>query len=424
MRPERVPYDVVVVGLGLAGLLAGLAAASRGARTLVVGKGHGTLRFRSGTIDVLGEWGGQPVASPADGIQSLAAERGDHPYALAGADLEPGLETVRSAAAAAGLDLGGGLEANHLVATAAGTLRPTCLAPPTMRVQWDGAQVLVAGLAGYRDFQADLVASVLPAAAKRVGIELEARPVTVDLPALHRRHLGGLELARLFEEPGFRRDLAQALAGARGGASVVALPAVVGLDRAAEAAEAIAGELGAPVAELPTLPPSAPGLRLELALTAALRRAGARVQVGTFVRLLPQGARIGWLELLSPGHPQRVPVDRVVLASGGLASGGLEMRLDGSLRETVADLPVWMPEAARQRPVGRSFLEPHGHPMSLAGVRVDEAMRPLGPEGRGPLYENLFAAGGLLAQADRAAEKSADGICCATAWRAGLGVAA
>jgi glycerol-3-phosphate dehydrogenase subunit B len=417
MAPERTPYDVVVVGLGLAGLVAGLAATSRGARTLLVGKGHGTLRFRSGTIDVLGYRDGRQVGSPGAGLAALAAERPDHPYALAGGELGAALEALQATARGAGLDLGGSLEANRLVATAAGTLRPTCLAPPTMRAEWDGAHVLVVGLAGYRDFQADLAASVLPAAAERLGMELEARPVTLDLPSLHRRHLSGLELARLFEAPGFRRELLTALGAAVGEATLVAFPAVLGLDHAADVAQELADGLGIPVAELPTLPPSVPGLRLELALTAALRRAGARLQVGTFVRTLPERGRIGSVEIESPGHPLRVPADRVVLASGGLASGGLEVRLDGTLRETVAGLPVWSPDT--ESLVGRSFLEPQGHPLGLAGVRVDQAMRPLGPGGS-PLYENMFAAGGVLAGADRAVEKSADGISCATGWRAAL----
>lgn len=423
MPPRRAPYDVVVIGLGLAGLVAGLAATSRGARTLLVGKGHGTLRFRSGTVDVLGYRDDHPVSSPAAELPRLSAEHPEHPYALAGADLEPGLAAVRGAAEAAGLDLGGSLERNRLVATAAGTLRPTCLAPPTMRVSWDAARVLVVGLAGYRDFQADLPASVLPAAAQRVGIELEARPVTVDLPSLHRRHLSGLELARLFDQAEFRTELLAALAGTLGDATVVALPAVLGLKDSTQVAAELAAGLGVPVAELPTLPPSVPGLRLELALTAALRRAGARIQVGTFVRALPNAGRIGLVEIESPGHPLRVPVDQVLLATGGLASGGLEVRLDGSVRESVADLPVWLPEAAFGALVGRSFLEPGGHPVGLAGIRVDRAMRPLGPDGK-RLYDNLFAVGGLLAWADRAVEKSADGISCATGWRAGLEAAA
>jgi glycerol-3-phosphate dehydrogenase subunit B len=372
---------------------------------------------------VLGYWAGRPVSSPAAALAAVAEQRPRHPYALAGEDLEPGLQAVSRAAQARGLELHGSLQANRLVATAAGTLRPTCLAPPTMRVEWEGARVLVVGLAGYRDFQADLPASVLPAAAARLGVELEARPVTVDLPSLHRRHLSGLELARLFDRGDFRRELLNALRGVVGDARLVALPAVVGLDDAPEAAAQLAEQLGVVVAELPTLPPSVPGLRLELALTAALRRAGARLQVGTWVRAVADGGRIGWVVLESPGHPTRVPVDRVLLATGGLASGGLEVALDGSVRETVANLPVPLPEGAAGALVGRAFLEPDGHPIGRAGIVVDERMRPLSRAGR-PVYENLFAAGGLLAGADRAVEKSADGICCATAWRAALGALA
>src|SRR2546429_1418334 len=166
------PYDVVVVGLGLAGLVAALAATSRGARTLVVGRGYGTLRFRPGTIDVLGYWAGQPVESPEAALAAAAAARPGHPYALAAGELRPGIEAVRTAAAAAGLVLEGSLDAHQLVATAAGTLRPTCLAPASMRAELAGADVVVVGLAGYRDLQAELVSAVLPEAAARRGIEL------------------------------------------------------------------------------------------------------------------------------------------------------------------------------------------------------------------------------------------------------------
>jgi len=285
-----------------------------------------------------------------------------------------------------------------------------------MGADWNGAHVLVVGLEGYRDFQPELVAAVLPSAASESGFELVTRPLTVDLPSLRRRHLGGLELARMFEDPSFRRELAAAIRSALEGATLVALPAVLGLEGHAEAAAELAELLGASLVELPTLPPSVPGLRLELALAAALREAGARLQVGARVRVTSTH-----VELESAGHPLRLPVRRLVLAGGGFASGGLEVQLDGSVRESVADLPVWTP---RGTPLfGRSFFEPAGHAAGLAGVLVDRGMRPVDASGA-PARPGLFCAGGVLAGANRAVEKSADGICCATGWRAGLEAAA
>jgi len=273
-----------------------------------------------------------------------------------------------------------------------------------MGADWDGAQVVVVGLEGYRDFQAELVAASLPTAAARSGLELAARPLAVDLQSLHRRHLGGLELARRFEDPSFRRELAAAVQPALGEATLVALPAVVGLEAHAEAASELTALLGARLVELPTLPPSLPGLRLELALVAALRGSGARLQVGT-------GARVTatHVELDAAGHPLRIPAPRVVLASGGFASGGLEIEPDGSVQETVAGLPVAVPEG---RPLfGRSFLEPGGHAAALAGVLVDARMGAVDASGAA-LRTGLFCAGGVLAGARRPVEKSDYGIIC------------
>ena len=74
--------------------------------------------------------------------------------------------------------------------------------------------------------------------------------------------------------------------------------------------------------------------------------------------------------------------------------------------ETVFDLPV---EAG----VGVELV--HGdywgkpQPLFAAGLRVDKDMRPVTAKGA-PVYQNLHAAGGLLAGAQRTHEKSGEGI--------------
>jgi glycerol-3-phosphate dehydrogenase subunit B len=51
-------------------------------------------------------------------------------------------------------------------------------------------------------------------------------------------------------------------------------------------------------------------------------------------------------------------------------------------------------------------------------VEVNENLNPVGGDGR-VIYENLFAAGGILAHADRMVEKSGGGVAVATGYRAG-----
>jgi glycerol-3-phosphate dehydrogenase subunit B len=419
MPQARNPYDVVVVGMGLAGLTAGLAAADRGARTLVVGKGYGTTHFRPGTIDVLGFVSGSPVSSPRTAVAELCAEQPEHPYALLRERIEPGMRMIVSALAESGLELSGGLDANGLVATAAGTLRPACLAQPSLLAEWAGARVLAVGLGRYRDFDPELVAAVLPAAGAARDLGISARAVRVEVPQLRRRHLDGLTLSRLFEQRSFRSQLAKEIRGHLDDASVVAFPAVLGMEGAAEVHRAMVDELGRPVVELPTLPPSVPGIRMQRALETALRRRGADVSVGPGARVRRQGRRAIALELDAAAHPLRIPLGSIVLASGGLAGGGLQVDETGRIVEPIAGLPVAGPAADPGDWFRDAFLGPAGHVADTAGLRVDARMRPL--DGAGEVVcENLFAAGGLLAGARRPVERSSDGIACASGYAAGL----
>ncbi|NTU86329.1 MAG: FAD-binding protein [Chloroflexales bacterium] len=93
--------DTIVIGAGVAGLMAALGRIERGERVLVLAKGHGATHWSSGCIDLLGE-----AAEPLAALQGLAAERPEHPYALAGAAaLERGLDRLRAACEAAGSPL-------------------------------------------------------------------------------------------------------------------------------------------------------------------------------------------------------------------------------------------------------------------------------------------------------------------------------
>src|SRR5437773_900514 len=95
-------------------------------------------------------------------------------------------------------------------------------------------------------------------------------------------NLNTLVIARLFDDPTWR---GRALAALRAqvpsqGRWRVALPAVLGLQDHAEALADAVNALGHPVFEIPTLPPSVPGLRLYEALTARATQRGAAMQIG------------------------------------------------------------------------------------------------------------------------------------------------
>ncbi len=408
----RAPYDLVVAGLGLAGLTAAAAAAERGARVLCVGKGWGTTHFRSGTVDVLGYLDGAEVRNPGEAIQRVIADIPDHPYATVAPALEGGLDQVRRALAAAGIDAVGSMAENRRVATAAGTYRPACLVPESLDARWQGARVLAVGLHGYRDFEPELFAAVLPERARRRGLTVRVRATSVDLPQLHRHHLDGMTLARLFDGQVFRRQLASALRARIGSATLLCLPAVLGLNDPGGALAALEQDLGTPVVEVPTLPPSIPGIRLAQALERAARARGARIQVGPRLLVEREEGRATALRIQGAARDTRLPLGRLVLATGGVASGGLIVDgKRGEVCETVAALPVRQPEEPVEEWYREGVLGP-AQPIARAGLRFDRHLHPL--IGDGQPVENVFCCGGLLSGARRSVERSADGIAVAS----------
>ena len=407
MRPS-LHYDVLVVGAGVAGLTAGARLAESGARVCVLAKGVGSTHLAAGTVDVLG-YDPDRVESPASALPAFVGARPDHPYALLGVDaVGPAVDwfaTRVERGPQPGYRYVGSLERNHLLPSAVGAARPSALVPETMAGGDLGAErpVCIVGTRVLREFHASLCAGNIT----RLGIESRALEVKFEID---RPEVNALGLGRRFDDPAFRRDLAARLGPLVQGDERVGLPAVLGLRDPHGAWSDLQERLGRPVFEIPTLPPSVPGLRMFEALRAALRAAGGRLVMGArVVGAEREGARVTALRVDTAGRETIFGARSVVLATGGFASGGLALGSDWVVRETMLDLPlrgVPPPGSPRFRP--EYFDE---QPMAPVGVAVEANLRAEGTE-------NVLVAGAALPGAEPWREGSGEGISLTSGYRA------
>jgi glycerol-3-phosphate dehydrogenase subunit B len=402
-------HDVVVIGTGLAGLTAALRLAEDGARVLVLAKGVGATHLSAGTIDVLG-YMPERVERPGEALARLAAERPEHPYALLGADaVAAAVDWFKARVAGGSLApyaYQGGLEENLLLPTAIGVPRPSAVVPETMAggdLRRD-APVFVVGFRGYKDFHPALLADTL----RRNGTA--ARSAELDLVPEGRADVNSLGYARAFDDPAFRADVTAQLVGRLRADERVAFPAVLGIADPHGAWAELEQRLARPVFEIPTLPPSVPGMRVFAILREALRRAGGRVILNSVVTGAErEGGRVGAVRVRVGLREERRGCDWVVLATGGFASGGLELDSRWTARETALGLPVAGVPAPGDERFSPGYFD--DHPIARAGVAVDAELRPAG-------HENVLVAGATLAGAEPWREKSGDGISLATGYRA------
>jgi glycerol-3-phosphate dehydrogenase subunit B len=400
-------FDVVVIGAGTAGLVAGARLAEGGARVCVVAKGVGSMHLAPGTIDVLGR-APQRVDEPERALADLIAAHPDHPYALLGVDAVaaalPWLAQRIADGPQPGYRYVGGLQRNHLLPTAVGALRPSALVPETMAAGDGGASVCVVGIPALRDFYPALCAANLA----RAGIEAHAVEIAVEVEG--RADANALGVARRFADADFRAWFAGELRSRIGAAERVALPAVLALRDPHGAWEDLQRRLDRPVFEIPTLPPSVPGMRLADALVSALRTAGGRLVMGSeVVGAQREGGRVTAVRAHASGHDVHYHASWFVLATGGFASGAIALGSDWITREEVLGLPLrGAPGPGEPRFDGDYFAE---QPMSRVGVAVDGSLRAEGAE-------NVLVAGAALPGAVPWREGSGEGIALASGYRA------
>ncbi|MCX5882659.1 MAG: FAD-binding protein [Deltaproteobacteria bacterium] len=195
------------------------------------------------------------------------------------------------------------------------------------------------------------------------------------------------------------------------------IPAILGIHRSLEVQADLEALTGVKIFEIPTLPPSVPGLRLKEMFEKALSEKGVRQFLQQRVTaVLPEPGN-GFLLDIAGGNAQeqKIRCKGILLATGRFFGNGLSADRK-RIRESLFDLPVFQP-VSRSNWYLMDFLDPKGHPIHQAGLEIDKDFRPLSISGV-PAFSNLFAAGSILAHQDWIRQKCGSGIAIATAYGA------
>lgn len=398
-------WDLIVVGMGLAGLTAARTAAGMGAKVLIIGRGMGSVALFGNSVDVLGEV--KPGTDMAESIGAWIAARPEHPYARTGWKvIAAALDEFRALfpppysfeTAGAG---------NSLVPTGAGTLRPTYLLPATMAAgaAMTREETLIVGLRGFKDFQGDTV-----------SLHLGCRGTAVSLPRYGLEGLTAQGIARLMDEESFRDGLGEAIRGQMAGERFIGLPAVLGLKDPAGALKGLEALTGARVFEIPMLPPSIPGVRIFHRFREDLIARGATFLMGnpaTGVSI--KDGRCEGIAVHNPPLKTEYRADQYILAAGRFLGGGLQADME-RIAEPLFDLPVFQP-GERGEWFGERFFQPEAHPIHSAGIVTDADLRPVDERGK-VVLANVRAAGTILAHHQAVEEKAREGIAIATGYLA------
>ena len=433
--------DVVVIGGGMAGAVAALRAAERGADVVLIRKGFGSTAMSSGTIDVAGSAGFLPqdswdaLPSITAGLIGILRANSLHPYSIIAGGRD-GVEHLKSALSQAcefifskltDLRFSGSVERNIALANGFGTAKFCAFAPvslvggdlATMR----DAYLLIAGIQGLPFFRPHICRQALmkycsmhsPSAISRLDtVEVNLSGLTGTLPR------EPFEIAQLFDEPEAVADFAEKLKRKiESDVTHIGLPPVLGMNNHAATYELLSSELGPRLFELISRDFSAPGHRLQLSLDKALKASPVRTLTAEVTGVKTNGVKIEALMFQDMRTKRTVSAKNFVLAAGKFSSGGLVA--DDFPKEPLLGLPLFFEDARVDKKFVQELLKPNinaRHPFLSCGIHIDDSLRPLDNFDT-PAFENLFAAGSIIGEYDYVTDKCGFGVAILTGYRAG-----
>ena len=295
--------DVLVIGEGLSGITAAAAARSLGLQVMLVGTGPGTFALGTGCVDL------DKVDFRNPGCRDYSSK-----------EMEAATSFFLDLAAKAECAYKGGLGESRLVPTIMGTFQQVSMAPQSL---WEGdprgvANVVIAGFENMPGFDPDFLAERLSFHCRQLGLSTSYRGVIAKVPTSHTHALTPVEVANgIDQDPDYCGAVLAALKAVAGDADRLIIPGLLGINSRDYDLCRFEKAIGCTICELPTLPPSVPGLRLLWCLERQLARVGVELCTGFSVqKLCLEAGRCTGVLLDTPGRPRSIAADCVILASG------------------------------------------------------------------------------------------------------------
>lgn len=347
-------FQTIIIGGGLAGLTAGLILQKKGVSCAIISSGENALHFSSGTFS------------------------GDCP------------EEVVPLFAEAGVVLSGDPSKDSWRLTPSGAMQKVRLAfedvtlYPSDKIK--ASKVLIANPEGFIDLPTAFIADGISSQ----GIKCRVR--SFSLPCLKTlrespSEMRSVGIAKMLD----RRinEVAGAIHKIMDGEDLIILPQVFGLN-SAEPVRALRSSLPAEISFVGTMPPSVPGIRVQMLLKKAFQRAGGTFLMGdTAVSTEISDGTVRFIRTKNLDS-HILTADNYILASGSFFSKGLASSME-KISEPLFGLDVDYP-AERTQWYSEDVFAPQ--PYMAAGVVTDKDLHPLKD---GKPVTNLFAAGSILA---------------------------
>ncbi|GAB6153276.1 glycerol-3-phosphate dehydrogenase subunit GlpB [Desulfosporosinus burensis] len=414
-------WDGIIVGGGLAGLLAGIRASERGKRILIISEGVGSLTYSSGVMDF--------------GNVGQLVKQEKHPYSLLGERaVRSGMDYFQTLFP----DYQGNWGASQQVLTPLGKPRNAGIVPEGLNAKalQDAQRIVLVVPEGLKDFFPEGIKSNLERFYPRSVVVMYPLRVAKFEPwhtlgksvtgmdyAKYWRSNQGIEvliefLDRLTQEMAsefYGTNVSQggsaSQKGAGNGKSVVVFPGLATLF--SKSLKKVISEAPFPVVEMTAFPPSASGHTLYEILKQTFRALGGELIVGSGVKHVEiHGNRCHKVIVQSKGKDTAFAAHSFILATGGIFGGGVEVTPEVA-QERVFGLPLFIPSEW----TSAEFLGEQ--PYARIGLEVDGELRPIDLQSNKVILENVRVVGRMLAHWDPWVERCGGGVSLASGWFAG-----